>query len=276
MNPEERKRRTIESLPKLNAIADDLLHLSSRVGSSGLVSGNVMEDARKRARYMALRFVATQDEHLTSLRTLVRGGKNRNAFLIARSMIEGMTQLLWAFDNQPHGPDLWFWYVVIEEWRQLEKNKANGVPVDPEVEAIALLLLGQHGSNYLTPKARKKANAGDPLPADPYRRKWINLDAATVFRETQYSNLYETVYRAASDWVHWSPRALQLAASDNRENQQHQIHDPTRAAQALSVGGLSLLQALDLINHHFHVNIGKDLTALYERLGNALDLDERR
>jgi hypothetical protein len=257
-------------MPELNAIVDDILRLSVRVGSLQIGTGDVIHDAQSRAGYMALRFTSTQDEHLRSLRVLVRAGQHRDAFLIARTMIEGLAQLLWAFDNRPDGPDQWFWYVVIEEWRQLKKNKVNGLEVDPETEDTCQKLLDQYGTNYYTPKADKKAAAGEPLSADPYRRKWISLDAAAMFMKIQGSDLYETVYRTASDWVHWSPRSMHLVIVEEGEIQKHEVEDPARAAQALAAGALSLLQSLGVVNDHFNIGISDDVARLFQCFSEVL------
>jgi hypothetical protein len=185
-------------------------------------------------------------------------------------MIEGLAQLRWAFDNLPDGPDQWFWYVVIEEWRQLKKNKVNGLVVDSEIEDVCQQLLDRYGSNYYTPKAAEKAATGNSLPADPYRRKWISLDAATVFNKIQGSDLYEAVYRTASDWVHWSPRSMHLAIAEEGEIQKHEVDDPARAAQALAVGALSVLQSLEIVNDNFQLEFDAEVSRLFGRLGRVL------
>lgn len=275
VNERERKRRAIESLPELIAIVGEVLDLSSYVGSLRITTGNVRNDTRARAGFMAVSFVSKQDEHLRSLRILVRAGQHRDAFLIARTMIEGLTQLLWSFNNQPNGPDEWFWYGAIEDWRQLNENKANGLEVDPEAQALAQQLLDAYGSHYYTSKALRKAKDGAPLPADPYRRKWISLDAAAVFEKTRGSDLYEAVYREASDWIHWSPRSMLLGISDEGEVQKHKIDDPPRASQALAAGVLSLLQSLEVLDNHFQTGINGELAKLYEKFYGVLRLVDK-
>lgn len=273
MDRSDRIESPLESLPELAAIADDVLLLSSRVGSLGLRTGDVKHDAGERAKYMAISFASKQEEHLRSLRRLVSAGQHRDAFLIARTMIEGIVQLRWALDNQPDGPDLWFWYCAIEDWRQLNRNRDDGVDIDPGVETISRKLLDEHGEKYYTDKATKKSESGKPLTADPYRRKWNDLDAASMFNAVEWRALYETVYRSASNWMHWNPRSMMLAAGSDGNLQTQSSEDPSRAAQALAAGVFSHMQLLALIDSLFFIGWKDDLDTLHERMRAVIRLD---
>lgn len=270
----ERQRRAEQALPVLTALADEVLTLSDCIGSAQVAIGDVGHSAKERAGLMTVSYVGKQDEHLRSIRVLIHAGQHRDAFLIARTMIEGLAQVLWAHKHQPHGPDEWFWYEAVEDWRQLQINKSDGLIVDAEIVAIAQQLLDQYGSNYYTSKAVEKVNAGEPLPADPYRRKWSRMDAASIFYHVQGEELYRVVYRVASDWVHWSPRSMRLPFANEGSVEKYVIGDASRAAQALAAGGLSLLQTLDIVNTHFQLGAENQLSAIFTRFSNALELVE--
>lgn len=267
----ERVKRALLALPELNALVDEVLDLAERVGSDQAALWDIDHGSEEHAGFMALAYVSKQQEHLQSLLVLVSAGQHRDAWLIARTMIEGLAQLRWAHANQPHGPDEWFWYGVVEDWRQLQKNKGNGLD-DPATEAFADKLLDQYGSNYYTPKATRKADASQPLPRDPYRRRWNQLDAAAIFSHIEGSDLYETIFRVASDWVHWSPRSMFLAITDEGETQKYTKGDPARAAQALAAGILSLLQSLEILDSHFQIGIDDKVAEIFERFRHAVKL----
>lgn len=258
-------------LPDLNVLVDRVLDLSHRVGARHLGYEGLEHNATARAGYMALSYVGKQDEHLQSLRMLIHAGQHRDAWLIARTMTEGLAQLLWAYGHQPEGPDEWYWYEVVEDWRQMQTNKRNGVLVEPETEAAAGRLLSQFGTDYYSSRAKKSIAEGKALPADPYRHKWTDLDAASIFSQVRGARLYETIYRRASDWAHWSPRSISLGFTDDGDIKKFVLRDPRRAAQALAAGVLSLLQSLETVNNHFKIGIEGELAIISEELEKVLD-----
>lgn len=162
--------RAIRAVPELNALVTEVLDLSSCIGAMhSSVADDAINSAEARARDMALMYVSKQDEHLRSVRVLIEAGQHRDAWLIARTMLEGWAQLEWALCHQPEGPDEWFWYEAIEDWRQVRKNLASGGAPDDAAASVAQGILNQHGKGYYSAEARKKANLGKPIPADPYR-----------------------------------------------------------------------------------------------------------
>lgn len=265
----ERVKRALQVLPKLNALADEVLNLLERLDFHRIIPIYIDDSSEHHAGFMALSYVSKQEEHLQSLRVLVRAGQHRDAWLIARTMIEGLAQLKWAYNNQPQGPDEWFWYGAVEDWRQLQKNKSEGL-ADPDTEVLNQQLLDQYGSSYYTSKAAEKAKADNPLPKDPYRRSWNRLDVATIFRQLEGEAIYETVYKEASGWVHWSPRSIHFALTNAGVPAGYTKDDPSRAVQALAAGVLSLLQSLEILNNHFEVGVEGELTSLFQSFDRVL------
>ena len=106
---------------------------------------------------MALSFATKQAEHLQSVRILVAAKQHRDAFLIARTILEGYGRLLWSFQRVQERPDLWLWYGAILDWRQLGKNENAGIIVDPHEKAMLQEYVDRHGENYLTRRFAKRA-----------------------------------------------------------------------------------------------------------------------
>jgi hypothetical protein len=259
--------RALNILPGLNLLVDEILDLSGSVGQKHSIEiGDILSIASARAGYMAMAYVAKQDEHLQSVRVLVSAGQHRDAWLITRTMMEGCAQLVWAHQNQPEGPDEWFWYGVIEDWRQLQKNMADGGTSHADLESVAQEYLAKYGELYYSDYARKKAAAGKSLPADPYRHKWKQGDAASVFRNVEWPEIYEGFYRTTSGWLHWSPRQVRLAVVDDGDTFRHQTQDPSRAAQALAAGMASLHRSLEVLNNHFELGLAIELDGFANRL----------
>lgn len=210
---EQRSRRqsltASAALPGLGELADELEALTREVFEK-----RVPYEPNVGADVMALSFVTKQNEHLRSIRTLLSVGAHRDAQLIARTMIEGLGRLVWAFNNVPERTELWFWFGAIVDWRQTQKNEESGIPV-PHLERTELkAYVEQHGPNYYRKGVRQKLqaskDAGDAfkLPDDPWANDWTAVSLESMFAEIQATFLYDGIYRDTSEWVHWGPRSI--------------------------------------------------------------------
>lgn len=238
------------SIPPLHVLIDDLINLSEQIGHSDVTINNPATDPSAIPGAMAISYASKQNEHLRSVRLLVRAGQHRDAYLIARTMAEGMIQFKWALTNVPDGPETWYHYGYIEDWRQLEKQRTEGKAIDPTLDALAKQQLAKHGATYEDPRKSKERIAS----SDPYRDKWNNLSAWQMFEQMQSSDLYEGLYRDVSAWIHRSPRAIYLAMVDLGDRTRYEIDDPRRAAVALAGGAMSLLYTLQLLNWYFKLS----------------------
>lgn len=145
---QERLGRT--ALPRLNKLADELETVTAEVFEQ-----RVSYTPEHGADVMALSFVAKQSEHLRSVRALIRISAHRDALLIARTMLEGLGRLLWAFNRRPERTDLWLWYGAILDWRRTLRNEQAGMIVDAREKAELKRYVDQHGPNYYREKVRK-------------------------------------------------------------------------------------------------------------------------
>jgi hypothetical protein len=216
------------------------------------------------ANIMALSFVAKQREHLRSVRTLIAAGSYRDSLLIGRTMLEAWGRLRWAFNLVPDRTDLWFWFGAILDRRQMEKNKQDGIVVDPADEAALQPYINQHGPNYYRPDVRKalaKAQQiGTPytLPPDPWNKyDWTDTKLRAMFEELGEVRLYDSFYRRSSEWGHSGPRAVigaadpQQVGPDEWGPDEFTDEDVVSGVWALGIACETLYRCLDVLNRRF-------------------------
>jgi hypothetical protein len=236
----------VRSFPGLISIIDELLAFSTEVVEQGVTTGDHFNNPSDRAATMIATYFYRQIEHLNSVRMLAVGGQHRDAGLIARTMLEGAVQLAWAMMKRPEGPEEWYWYCLIEEWRMLNKQK---VPIPNEFER----LLAIHGPEYYSRKALERLSGGKPLPQDPYRREWQKLDIASMFDQIDTKPVYESYYRLTSSWTHWNPNQIlgNLVAKAGRER--YEVDDPQSAVVALAAAVASFIDVLAVAIGYFEI-----------------------
>lgn len=224
---------------------------------------HIPEDRRKQ---MVLLYASKQLEHLRSIYTLVGHGQDRDAWLISRVMLDGVTQLFAAHKDQVL-IDEWFWYGIVQDWKVLMEQKENGEPVDPEKLRIAEGLLQEHGDNYLSTHAKKKKKLGKPLPRDPYRNEWSHLNAREFHRRAGAEAVYGWVYAKTSQWIHWSTSTLMATISDETEGEIfYNVSDPAKASIAMVYGIQSWQNTFRKLDQEFEIGVGSELTCICERL----------
>lgn len=218
--------------------------------------------------FMMLVYASKQEEHLQSIRTLIDHGRDRDAALIGRTMVEGLALLRWAVQEPGTRPELWRGYAYVADSRTARLRQELGVPPDEEHEATVKAYLDRYGDRYLSGKARAKQDQGKTPPQDPYRREWYDRDLASIFRDTNLAEVYESMYRATSDWTHWNilPIARSLTFEELRIT--YQPSHPLSAAASLTAGFSCLLEALKLVNWHFECGFDERLSDLERRFPN--------
>jgi Family of unknown function (DUF5677) len=228
---------------------------------------------------MALSFATKQLEHMRSVRALIAAGSQRDAQLIARTMLEAQGILRWAFNRAPERTELWFWYGAILDWRQMAENKRDGVEVDPADEAELKPYVDQHGPNYYRSNIRKRLEEAQKtgttyiLPEDPWHPSdWTEVNFRSMFEELGDERLYESFYRRTSEWAHSGPRAILIAAGRERTDpaewgtDQFTDDDVQSGVWALGIACESLLRSLDILNTHFSLGHGDRLMSIDDKL----------
>lgn len=269
MNP----KRLIASrcFPALISVVDDLIELSARVEARGLAVGDQLNNPNDRVAAMVFSYFARQREHLVSVRILTISGQHRDAGLVARTMLEGSGQLSWAVMNQPEGPDEWYWFSVVEEWRILRKSGTNSLGASddslPEFEQLRAL----HGPKYYSGKAKKNLSEGKSLPDDPYRREWHKFDIASLFAHIGAEDVYNSYYRPTSSWAHWNPNQILGNLVEYGDRERYETDDPQSAVLALAAAVAAFIDVLEITVWRFRVPMGEQLDEITGRFRTLTD-----
>ena len=131
-------------------------------------------------RFMLASFAIKQSEHAKSRLKL---GSSPDTMLIARTMIEGLSQMLWAAKRPRQRPLLWRTFVFVHDWRMIQEHRGKGDSIDPQVERAVRIGLLRFGHRYLTRQARDARAAGRALPTDPYMRNWYDERESEILRD---------------------------------------------------------------------------------------------
>jgi hypothetical protein len=108
---------------------------------------------------MAAQFLYKQMQHAQSVLDLV---PRRDASLIARTMIEGLYQLLWTSQSAEERAKRWRSFAIMHDWRLIQGRLREGLPV-PEAEVRR---------NAAGIKQFGNLHRKNPNSPDPYHRNW--------------------------------------------------------------------------------------------------------
>jgi len=249
----ERARR---DLPLLRSNLVALGKLSTKVFDS-----QIKMTARSHVRFMLASFAVKQIEHSHSL---LRLESSVDTVLIARTMLEGLTQLLWALKQPRRRPIRWRVFPFILDWRLMQKQHAEGLSVESALERRIRKGIASYGMWFLTKEAKQALAAKRPLPQDPYVRNWYGEKEADIFRDVGGALLYKDVYGPFSEWHHWRPGAFGRLVSYDENTSTFDITttDPNQVAMALATGFQCLWQTMRLFNTRCHLGIGRSLRVL--------------
>jgi len=219
-------------------------------------------------------FLKKAIEHAHSILTL---GASRDSKLIARSMLEGMWQLLWAAGKDPEARALrWRAFSYVHDWRELQGQKAAGKPVDVKRVAEIRKGLRKHGDQFLTKKQRVAKQKGKPLKTDPYCKNWTGYTAWKIAKEVKGEVTYLELYRPFSEWQHWGPAGFGNAIARRGNQIEYIATSPEDSATALAIGFQCLLQMAQVADQHFKMGKSSEIAQLrneyiawYEGRGKA-------
>lgn len=249
-------KRARRDLPVLRRNLVALGKLSSKAFDS-----KIKLKARSHVRFMLASFAVKQIEHCHSL---LRLESSVDTVLIARSMLEGLTQLLWALKQSRRRPIRWRVFPFVLDWRLMQKQHAQGLSIDPVLERRIRAGIRRYGKWFLTKEAKQALAAGRPLPQDPYARNWYGEREVDIFRDVGGALLYEGAYGPFSEWHHWRPGAFGrlLSYDENTSTFIMTTADANQVAMALATGFQCLWQTMRLFNKRCRLGIGRDLQEL--------------
>lgn len=211
--------------------------------------------------FMAIQFLYKQMQHAESVLALV---PRRDVGLIARTMIDGLYQLLWTVQLPSERARLWRSYSVIHDWRLIQGRIREGIPVDPADIQATEDRLKVFGSLH-QPK-KPKANS-----SDPYHRTWHGGVKLAEMADAVGRELYDGPYAELSDWEHWGVSGI--GESIHLENGRATVNSNSErvAGLALLAAFQCLLQALEVVDIHLSLNITDTVHMLGKEFRETLD-----
>ena len=237
-------QRAIQDLPELQKFVSRLLHIA--------------DDMSKTARYndddhfgfMGLSYLYKQIEHL---RTIFILEERRDVLLIARSMIEGLCQLLWTATNKDNLAFKWRFYACVHDWRVLRSRRHAGEAVPKEESNRIEENVREYGPMFYSRQARRALKDSKQLPSDPYEHNWTGKTAKEIFDAVQGQILYKNLYAPFSDWHHWNVSGIGYAIRRDELQVFYSTHSIQDAATALATGFQCLMQTAEVVNDYLEM-----------------------
>lgn len=211
--------------------------------------------------FMAIQFLYKQMQHAESIFVLI---PRRDAGLIARTMIDGLYQLLWTVQSPTERSQLWRSYSVIHDWRLIEGRRREGIPVDPVEVRTTEAQLKVFGPLHQLKKSK-------PSSSDPYYRTWHGGVKLADMANAVGRELYDGPHAELSDWGHWGVSGIgeSIAREDDRATVNSNSERVTNLA--LLAAFQCLLQTLEVVDIHLSLNITGAIHALAKEFRQTLD-----
>jgi len=223
--------------------------------------------------FMTIQFLHKQIQHTESLLSLV---PRRDAGLIARTMIDGLYQVLWTFHAPEERAKRWRSYSVIHDWRIIQGRLAEGIAVDEaDIRQNEAALRAFGGLHRL-----KKPKAGS---SDPYHKNSHGGVSLADMADAVGRELYDGPYAELSDWEHWGVSGIGEAISRKDNHVVVNTNSERVVGLSLLAAFQCLLQTLEVADARLSLNItdtihnlGKDLRetldSFYDRVSSDSDL----
>lgn len=194
--------------------------------------------------FMTLNFLNKQLDHAESLLLLI---PRRDTSLIARTMFEGLIQLLWAYQDAKDRGRQWRAFALVHDWRLSRAEAAAGREVDEIHRRRIENGLAEFGQIFL----KRKSSRRD----DPYHDSWragtqLKDMASAIGGADQYDELYVSM----SDWAHWGPGGFGDAISRSESFIEFSSESTRVCVQSLILAFQSLLQTTAIADAHLRLS----------------------
>jgi len=209
--------------------------------------------------FMCLCFMSKQFDHLSAISRLF---PHTDIQLVARTMIEGLIQLIWCHAS-PENAYKWRSFAWISDWRLLNFKRSCGQDI-PESESIEVES-ALHKIGHLF----QKRNAGGK--SDPYHNNWrCGVSLKSIANDFGGSQLYNLLYSDFSDWQHWGVTSIG-AQIERSPSTVHYAQSITRGqlCSSLAVAFLCTYQMIEIVNDHFALGLEDDLEGLKKEYTSA-------
>jgi hypothetical protein len=180
--------------------------------------------------FMTMQFLYKQMQHAESVLLLV---PSRDSGLIARTMIDGLYQLLWAYQAPQERANRWRTFSIIHDWRTIQGQLRLGISVDTADIRHNEARLAEIGSIHRIQNPK-------PNTPDPYYKNWRGGVSLSEMASAVDRELYDGPYSELSDWEHWGVGGIgdSISRADGRV---------TVSPTSERVAGLSLLAAFQCL-----------------------------
>lgn len=202
--------------------------------------------------FMAMQFVYKQIQHAESLLALE---PRRDAGLIARTMIDGLYQLLWASHDPEARAQRWRSFSVIHDWRLIQGRLREGIFVEKSVIGSNAESLNIYGHLHLLKKTKSESS-------DPYHRKWQGAVTLSEMADVVGRELYDGPYTELSDWEHWGVSGIGESISRKDNHLIVATHSDRVAGLALLTLFQCLVQTLQVVDIRLAMNLTEKLDAI--------------
>jgi len=210
--------------------------------------------------FMALCFMSKQIDHLQSIATLI---PSRDAILVARSMIEGLCQLLWAAKDPATRPLKWRAFACVHDWRLMQRKTAEGKRIHPKRRTAIEDVLRKYGDQFLTRKAKETRDREAAMPPDPYHDNWrCGRQIRQICESVGGEDLYQGLYEPFSDWHHWGVGGLGEAIVRQQNRVTYSSLSLSDSAAALACGFQCLLQTIEFTERHLNIGLASKISGL--------------
>lgn len=204
--------------------------------------------------FMAMQFLYKQIQHAESLLALE---PRRDAGLIARTMIDGLYQLLWTSQDPEARAQRWRSFSIIHDWRLVQGRLREGIAVEKSAVKNNEERLNNNeerlnafGNLHLLKKPK-------PGSSDPYLRKWQGAVTLSAMADVVGRELYDGPYAELSDWEHWGVSGIGESISRNDNHLIVATHSERVAGLALLALFQCLVQTLQVVDVHFAMNLAE-------------------
>jgi hypothetical protein len=202
--------------------------------------------------FMTIQFLYKQMQHTESILSLI---PRRDAGLIARTMYEGLYQLLWASHAPEERARLWRSFAIIHDWRLIQSRLTKGISVDEDVIRTNEVGLREFGNLH-------RINNPKPYLSDPYHKSWRGTVRISDMANEVGRELYDGPYAELSDWMHWGVSGIGESISREENHSKVNSNSERIAGLSLLAAFQCLLQTLEVADAHLNLKITNTIQTL--------------
>jgi hypothetical protein len=211
--------------------------------------------------FMTIQFLYKQMQHTESVLSLI---PRRDAGLIARTMIDGLYQFLWASREPGERAKRWRSFSIIYDWRMIQRQLREGIAVDEADIRKNAAGIEAFGDLHRLKKLR-------PNSPDPYHRKWCGGVSLADMADVVGRELYDYPYSELSDWEHWGVSGIGEAISREGNHAVVNTNSERVAGLSLLAAFQCLLQTLEVADAHLSLKITNAIHNLEKSFRETLD-----